>query len=127
MNDKKFFLQLLATTLASIALAAGLHRVELFKPYAILTWISIGFFCLVSTMMYYTGKNAINSSNKYAFTNMVMAYTMIKMFLAIIIIMAYGKIVQPSTKLFILPFFGVYLFYTIFETYFMMKLSKTKA
>lgn len=126
MNDKKFYLQLLATTAVSLLLAVGLNQADLFKPYAILSWVSIGFFCLVSIMMYYTGKNAIRSSNKFAFTNLVMVYTMVKMFLAILIVMAYGKIVQPSTKLFILPFFGVYLFYTIFETYFMMKLSKTR-
>lgn len=126
MTDKIFFTYLLITTVASLLLVIGLHQAPLFQPYAALSWISIGFFSVVSVLMYATGKSAIKSSNKFAFTNLVMVYTMAKMFLAILIIVAFGKIMQPSTKLFILPFFGVYLFYTIFETYFMMKLSKTK-
>lgn len=77
--------------------------------------------------MYYAGRNAARSSNKNDFTNIIMGFTMGKMVLSFVLIFAYLKLVEPADKIFVLPFFSIYLIYTVFETYFMMKLGRTNA
>ena len=77
--------------------------------------------------MYQAGYRAAMSDNKNDFTNAVLGFTVGKMFLAILVILGYSLLAQPPDKLFIIPFFAIYLIYTIFETYFMMKLGRMNA
>jgi len=56
----------------------------------------------------------------------VLGFTVGKMLISVLVIFAYIQLAQPAGKLFILPFFGIYLAFTAYETYFMMKLGKTK-
>ena len=64
------------------------------------------------------------SKNKNAFTSVILMTTMAKMFLAILIIVIYVKVFEPDSRMFVFPFLGIYLIYTIFETYFMMKANQ---
>ena len=124
MTPRQFFLQLL---LLSAATALSLHFVNqlpAFQAYAGLSWLSVLFFILLSIAMYYAGRRSALSENKHHFTNTIMGFTMGKMMLSILLILVYLKLAEPVTKLFILPFFGVYLIYTIFETYFMTRLGR---
>jgi hypothetical protein len=50
----------------------------------------------------------------------------LKMALCLFVIVGYFKLAEPSSKMYAIPFLIVYLIFTIFETYFMMKLSKVK-
>ena len=66
----------------------------------------------------------MNNDNKNTFIGLMYAYMGGKMFLSVVLIMLYYFYVEPETKLFILPFFVVYLIFTIFESYFLMKLNE---
>jgi formate/nitrite transporter FocA (FNT family) len=74
--------------------------------------------------MYFVGQQAAQSDNKYTFTNTILGFTVGKLFLAIMVILGYDQLAEPSSKFFIIPFFVVYAVFTGFETYVMMKLSK---
>lgn len=126
MTNQQFFLQLtIITGLCALGLWGLMEGVPDLRPYQALGWISLGGFTLLSGFMFWAGRNAALSENKNNFTSAVLGFTMGKMFLAIIIVYAYMQLAQPADKLFVIPFFGVYLVYTIFETYFMMKLGRT--
>lgn len=112
-------------TLISVLALIGLHSFERLQPHTPLSWISLGLFTLLTVAMYYSGSRALHSQNKNDFTNVVMGFTTGKMFLAIAIIFGYLKLVEPTDKLFIIPFFTVYLIYTVFEVYLMMKMSRS--
>lgn len=127
MTQGRFFFYLLITTVSTILVVIGFHLVPRLQPYWPLSAISIVGFTLLSTVMYYAGTNAAKSSNKHDFTNIIMGFTMGKMVLSFMLIFAYLKLMEPEDKIFILPFFSIYLIYTIFETYFMMKLGRTNA
>lgn len=124
MAHRKFILQLLLVTAFSGLVLFGLHQIDRLQPYGLLSLLSIGMFVLLSIIMYVRGRKSAHSDNKNEFTNTVMGFTMGKMFLSIVIIYGYLKVFEPGDKLFIVPFFTVYLIYTAFEIYFMMKLGR---
>ena len=124
MGHRHFFLQLGVVTLVTAAVLLGLHQIDRFAPYGSLSVLSLLLFVGLTVVMYFLGRRAANSENKNDFTNVVMGFTMGKMFLSIAIIYGYLQVVEPTDKLFIVPFFTVYLIYTAFEIFFMMKLGR---
>lgn len=126
MNDQQFYLQLAVLSSATGLVLFLLTQVPQLQGHGILSWIGLFGFIVLSILMYYTGKRSAKSENKNDFTNVVLGFTIGKMFMAILIVYAYIQIATPEDKLFILPFFGVYLVFTAFETYFMMNLGKSK-
>lgn len=127
MSQGRFYLQLILLSLLVAIALYFLHQLPQLQAYSLLSWISLVFFIVLSAIMYRVGYQAAVSDNKHHFTNTVMGFTIGKMMIAILIILGYLKLAEPETKLFVLPFFGIYLIYTIFETYFMIRLGKTDA
>ncbi|MCO6478563.1 MAG: hypothetical protein J5I94_18165 [Phaeodactylibacter sp.] len=127
MSQRSFFIQLGILSFITAALLFFLNRLPPLQAYSALSWISLAVFIALSTFMYRAGYRAATSDNKNDFTNAVLGFTVGKMFLAILVILGYSQLAQPPDKLFIIPFFAIYLIYTIFETYFMMKLGRMNA
>lgn len=127
MTSKGFFVQL---AIISALVAAGLFfiiRLPQVQPHAMLSWLSLLFFMALSAVIFFSGRRSAENANKNVFTNTVLGFTMTKMLVCATIVVAYHKIVQPESKWFLLPFFVTYLIFTIFETYWMMKLARTSA
>ena len=124
MTYKNFYTQLLLVTLLAIVMIALIGMVPALSAFTDLSWVTCAFFIVVCIIMFFFGYRAAHSDSKYAFSNIIFGFMMGKMMLTIGLVMGYNTFMQPSTKLFLVPFFMVYLIYTIFETYFMMKLSK---
>jgi hypothetical protein len=74
--------------------------------------------------MIFVGEKTAQSSNKGLFTGIVLGFTFGKIFLSLLIVIGYHQLAQPNSKIFILPFFLVYLIFTIFETYIMMQIGQ---
>ncbi len=125
MSQREFYLQLLLVSAVSTFLVWGLTTLTPLGDYQDLGWISILFFALISVGMYYLGQRAADSSNKNDFTNAVLGFIISKLLLSIAIIAVYLFTVQPASNFFVLPFFVVYLLFTIFEVSFLMKLGRT--
>lgn len=124
MTAKAFFLQLALVTLIAAATAYGINTFPQFADVQPIAWISLGIFVLLSVVMYYAGRKAAFSDNKHDFTNVSLGITISKIFIAILFILGYNQLMQPDSRFFIIPFFLMYLIYTIFETYIMMKLGR---
>ena len=123
MDHSRFFTQLSFVSLGIIILIFALNLVPIFQTFQSLTWISFIFFLSLSVLMYFIGHTSANSSNKNSFLRIVMVTTFLKMFLCVGLIVIYQTIVKPESKMFVVPFLMIYIIFTIFETYFMMKLS----
>ena len=126
MNHRKFFTQLSFVSLGIIVVIFLFNLVPAFQAFQSLSWISFFFFLALSVLMYFIGHFAANSSDKNSFLQIVMASTFFKMVLCLAIIISYAKIAKPESKLFVIPFLTIYIIFTIFETYYMMKLSYIK-
>lgn len=124
MTVKAFYLQLAIVTLIAAATAFGINTFPQFADVQPIAWISLGIFVLLSVVMYYAGRKAAFSDNKHDFTNVSLGVTIGKIFIAILFILGYNQLMQPDSRFFIIPFFLMYLIYTIFETYIMMKLGR---
>jgi hypothetical protein len=125
----RLFLTLLAATTAIVVLFHFIlgQFFGSFVQYANVTGWSLGFFIPLSIGMYIVGQKAAGSENKLFFHNLIIVSIFAKMFLSVFVLLIYKKIFHPETKNFTLPFFLVYFFFTIFETYFMVKLGQKKA
>lgn len=124
MTYKSFFTQLLIVTLIAIVTIVLLGQVSALSAFTDFSLITCGFFVVISIIMFFFAYQAARSASKYAFSNIIFGFMMGKMMLTIGLVMGYNSLMQPTTKLFLLPFFLIYLIYSIFETYFMMKLGK---
>jgi len=124
VTAKAFYLQLAIVTLIAAATAFGINTFPQFADVQPIAWISLGIFVLLSVVMYYAGRKAAFSDNKHDFTNVSLGVTIGKIFIAILFILGYNQLMQPDSRFFIIPFFLMYLIYTIFETYIMMKLGR---
>jgi hypothetical protein len=125
MSTNRFFI-LLATISLGVSILSLLfgQLFATFQQYSSVTWWSLGIFVPLSIVMFFGGKMASQSPNKYFFSNLIMHFTVLKILLGLGGLILYKKIYQPETKFFILPFCLVYVAFTIFETFFMLKLSK---
>ena len=126
MTVRTFWLQISVLTIGTIALLFGLSLTEPLQPYRNFSWISLFFFVILSISMYLIGKKAALSPQKNLFTQLILVFTLIKMLLSVLIVLLYHRAVLPESNWFLLPFFLVYLIYTIFETYFMIRIGKMK-
>lgn len=126
MNPSQFFRQLALITSLTILFILGLHQFTALTATADFSWISLAFFVILSILIYLVGYRAVYNKNKGTFINAALGLTFFKMVLCIVLVGTYIKLTNPPTRLFILPFLGIYIIYTIFETYFMMKLSQVK-
>ena len=127
MNLRTFLTLLVATTAIVLSLNLILQQFfGTFVQYRGVTWWSLSLFIPLSIGMYFYGEKASRSENKLLFHNLIIVTIFVKMFLSVFVLLIYKKIFHPETKNFTLPFFLVYFIFTIFETYFMVKLAQKK-
>lgn len=126
MNPSQFLRQLALITSSTALFILGLHQFTALTATADFSWISLAFFVTLSIVIYFVGYRAVYNQNKGAFINAALGLTFFKMVLCIVLVGTYIKFTNPPTRLFILPFLGIYIIYTIFETHFMMKMGKER-
>lgn len=126
MTQGLFFRQFGVVTFGVALLLLGLQALPELRPYKDFCWLSLAFFALFSLSTYLIGAYTATQKNKFAFTNATLKLTFIKMLLCVVVVGLYIKLTNPPTRTFILPFLGIYIIYTIFETHFMMKIGKNK-
>ena len=125
MTFQKFLILLGITIASAILLNFSLSFVisKLTNYNGIGLW-SLILFSLISFILFFLGKQAAESANKLLFNNVIMASVFLKMMAAVVVLLVYKKQYHPESNAFLIPFFIVYFFFSIFETYFMVKLSK---
>lgn len=126
MKHRTFFVQLTTVSVISFLLLFFLNQYPKFAPFTTFSYISCVAFILFSALMYFLAYRAALSSDKNLFLQQVLLTTSAKMALCLFVIVGYFKLAEPTSKMYAIPFLIVYLIFTIFETYFMMKLSKVK-
>ena len=126
MSRSIFFYSLVGITVLTALFVFFMTSLPIFQADTGVLWISFAAFSLLSLLMYFIGHKAISSKNKNNFISVILVSTVVKMFMAILIIFVYIRVYLPESRLFVLPFLGIYLIYTVYETYFMMKLAKMK-
>lgn len=127
MATRKFWLLLGGTTLVALAclvvLDALFPAVQSISPF---TFICVGVFLVINVVAYFLGKRAALNASKFRFVPLMMALIFAKMIVCVVLVVAYTKIGQPASRLFVIPFLLVYLIFTGFEIYVLEKLARMK-
>ena len=124
MGTSSFINGLVTTTLLVLALGFGFIHFTSLAHHAPLFYISLALLLPLSLVVYYLARRLTGSKDKYALIRLVMGNMMGKLFLAVLLIVAYTQTRDIDTTLFIVPFFITYLGFTAFETYFLHEISK---
>jgi putative effector of murein hydrolase len=126
MSAQVFYRQLGIVALLTAAALWLLGSVPLFAGHQLLYWMTFGVYLFITLLLFWIGRKLAGSSNKNSFTQFVMITVFAKMALTMAVLVAYLKMAEPTSKYFILPFFVVYLAFTIYETYMLMKAGRIK-
>lgn len=124
LTASKFYTLLSVAIIISIALALLISSQLKIQEYSILSYLTIGLFSGISMIIYILSERASKQKNKQFFLQIVMINTMIKMFSSVVLVIGFYYLIKPTTNKFIVPFLVIYLIFSIFETYFMMKQSR---
>lgn len=126
MTKRSFFTRLSGLSLGIAGLLLFLNFVPLFQADISVSWVSWLFFIIFTIAVFYVSQSAALSTNPHTFTTVIMGVVIGKMFFSILIILVYIKLANPESRYFLIPFFGIYFSFTIFELQFMTKLGKIK-
>lgn len=125
MTRSKFYTQLgvVAAIVALILLL--LNQFDLFathQAFSLVSWAVFIAFCL---SIYSISVKTMDSPDKTLFSKVFLISIMVKMFLSLTLIITYILAIKPQDKYFVFPFFISYVFFTIYEVYFITKLAKS--
>ncbi|MEL6924788.1 MAG: hypothetical protein AAFO94_12145 [Bacteroidota bacterium] len=123
---KRFSIQLTAISVGTMLLLVLFQQMADVRSYPNFAWLCLGFFIVFSIVMYFFGWRTSLSSDRNAFTRTIIGFMGLKMFFSVLLVATYVKLVEPDSKYFLIPFFIVYLIFTVFETYFMSRLGRIK-
>lgn len=95
-----------------------------FQLHQALSWLSILCFTLISIAAYALGLKTANSTNRNDFSNVFLVITTFKLLFCSLVVWIYKLLTEPEGRLFVLPFLLIYLVFTIFESYLLVRLGK---
>jgi len=121
-----FFKELSITSAAVAIVLLGVHQVPACQHLPPFSWSCWLFFIVFSIIVYAMGYQSARSPNRQKFTNTTVGFIFYKMMLSVAFVFIYVKVMEPTDSLFLIPFFIIYLCFTIFETHFMIKLGKMR-
>lgn len=125
VSSASFFKSLSLLTLLTSGVLWAIHR--LFpdaRTHGQFAAATILLFVVICISLYFAGINARQSSNKYAFSNIVSVSVFGKMVIAMGFLLAYQQLFHPVNQWFVGIFLFCYVVYTSFEVWFMTRLGK---
>jgi hypothetical protein len=125
MTPKTFYSQL-AIVSASVALILFiLNSFELFASHQVFSWVSLLGFIIFCSLLYFVESKTVHAQDKSLFGKLFLMSIFFKMLFCVLLIIVYIVSSKPDDRYFILPFFIIYLFFTVYEVYFVSKLAKS--
>ncbi len=123
---KHFILGLLLCLGFLVPTLIGVHHYLVGGKYIDLSFAGTLIFIVMSFLLFFFLNISLKSTNKQLFLSVTLANMLSKMVFAIVFLLIYRKINLPPDNKFVLPFLFIYIYFTIFETWFMVKLAYKK-
>lgn len=93
------------------------------KNYVDISYYGVVMFGVLSILLFVFLTKSLKSTNKQLFISITLTNMLVKMVCSIMLLLIYKEINQPPDGKFIIPFLSIYLTFTIFETWFMVRLA----
>ena len=131
MNDlettiKQYLFGFLVCLMILIPSLIGVHQYLGEGKYIDLSVIGTVVFFVMSLLLFFFLNISLKSTNKQLFLSITLANMLVKMVTTIAILLIYRKFSAPPDNKFVFPFLIIYISFTIFETWFMVKLAHRK-
>lgn len=124
MESAAFFKSLIAVTIFLIVIIIGLSFIHVFKDIIPFSLSSLLFFILLSVAVFYLGNAAAKSSNKHRLTQLIMILVFVKLFCCLLIIIVYDRLFHPQSNVYVIPFFLIYIAFTVLEVNMLSKANR---
>lgn len=93
---------------------------EAFNTFSMIT---VACFSGVLVFVFYRSRIAVRSTDQFRFVRLMLLLFLIKFFLCVFLVAIYWKVAVPDNREAVLPFLLIYIFYTIFEVWFLSKIA----
>lgn len=123
MKTNKFLFIWTLITIIAIAIVRWVLEFDLFASFTLFSWICVGFFATTNLLLFFVARKAAQSPNKNTFTNILMGVTFIKLMISGVLVVFYNQYANPESKFFLIPFFGLYMWYTVSEVFYLMEIG----
>lgn len=94
-----------------------------FQAYTDLTFFSLFLFVLLTLIIVFLAPRLARQPKGQPFLGLVVYSILLKIGLAFVVLLLYREWKHPASGNFVLPFLFIYLVFTIFETWYLMKVS----
>ncbi len=121
-----FIFRLFLVLVVLIPILYYMHTFEAQKNNVYVSIYSVAMFTVLSIFLYFFLHKSVRSPNLQLFISITLMNMLIKMACSVGLLLLYKAKYQPVNGKFIIPFLLVYLFFTIFETFFMVELADQK-
>ncbi len=103
----------------------SLNHFTFFQPYKLFTWLGLFFFLGITLVSGYYNSRSIR---KPFFFNIFFGTLAVKFVLSIAFLAVFIIYIDPDNKkMFVVPFFLLFLIYKVFETYMLLKFAREKS
>ncbi len=100
----------------------SLNYFEFFQPYRFFTWTSLFFFLGLTLFSGYYNSRSIK---RPFFFNIFFGTLAVKFFLSVAFLVVFLVYIDPDNKkMFVIPFFMVFLIFKVFETYMLLRFAQ---
>ncbi|NBC25179.1 MAG: hypothetical protein GVX78_06150 [Bacteroidetes bacterium] len=115
---------LLTVILAVITLVIA-NRNPVFTPHLYFYIICLIAFLLFTSLSLFVGLKTYNHRNPGLFGTAAISTMTFKMMVSILLVVVYVKVFASPDKWFVLPFFLMYLYFTVFEAWALIKIGRS--
>ena len=124
MNKRTLWYYLSIPTLLSVLTIAFASKYSVITPHIEFYVISIIAFLILSAIGLISGFRTTAHRNKNMFSSIALALTLAKIIVAVVLAVVYIELYPEISNWFILPFFLIYLYFTIYETFAMVQIGR---
>lgn len=122
-NLKAFLIGLALVIIFLIVNLYFLHKNLLNNNYIDLSVISILVYILMSVLLYIIVRQLLVKSLHSKFLGLTFANVLIKFLVTFLLLFTYYNNFSPSDNNFVLPYLLIYIVFTVFEAWFMLRMS----
>ena len=125
MSIQRFMLLLAVVAGGVTALHLLLQQtVHILKPHGAIGLWYVYMYVFLSLVQFFLGQKAVQHPRKNWFNNIIIGSVFFKMLLAMVVLVTYKMVYKPTGTAYLIPFLWIYVVFTVFEVYFMLKLTQ---
>lgn len=122
------FIKFFVLTICLVALILALMlQLDMYKNYLDLSISSLLLYICLTYLLHRLAEKAIQNPDRTKFISLTVVNLSIKMFSSIALLVIYFKWTNPPNSNFVHLFLVVYIMFTIFETFYLLKVSEGKS